>query len=54
VPALNKINDEHVGAGETGYATDEREELRDYIIASLQEAGIDVQDRRQGSTSRSW
>lgn len=39
---LNKINDEHVRSGKTGYETDERDELCDYINASLQEAGIDV------------
>ena len=43
VLTLNKINDEHVRSGKTGYETDERDELCDYINASLQQAGIDVQ-----------
>jgi len=43
VLTLNKINDEHVRSDKTGYETDERDELCDYINTSLQEAGIDVQ-----------
>lgn len=42
VLVLNEINDEHVRTGRTGYETGEREELCDYIDASLQESGIDV------------
>jgi len=42
VVALNKINDQHVRSGQTGYETDEREELCDYIDASLEESGIDL------------
>lgn len=42
VLVLNEINNEHVRAGKTGYETGEREELCDYIDASLQESGIDV------------
>jgi hypothetical protein len=42
VLALNKINDQHVRSGQTGYETTEREELCDYIDASLEESGIDV------------
>ncbi len=37
--ALNQINAQHGGAG---YETDEREELCDYIDASLSESGIDA------------
>lgn len=50
VLALNKINDEHVRAGKTGYETGEREELCDYIDTSLEEAGIDVEalEKRHG------
>ena len=43
VLALNKINDQHVGTGRIGYETDEREELCDYINASLQVSGIDLE-----------
>ncbi len=43
VLTLNKINDEHVRSGKIGYETEERDELCDYISASLQEAGIEVQ-----------
>ena len=42
VLALNKINDEQVRAGEMGYETGEREELCDYIDATLGESGVDV------------
>jgi hypothetical protein len=42
VLALNKINDEHVDLGEMGYETGEREELCEYIDATLAESGIDV------------
>jgi len=42
VLTLNKINKDQARADEIGYETDEREELCDYISASLQEAGIDV------------
>jgi hypothetical protein len=42
VLALNKINKQHGNAGLMGYETDEREELCDYIDASLEESGIDV------------
>jgi hypothetical protein len=42
VLALNKINDEHVRAGQVGYETGEREELCNYIDASLTDSGIDV------------
>jgi hypothetical protein len=38
--ALNQINAQHGGAG---YETGEREELYDYIDASLSETGIDVE-----------
>jgi hypothetical protein len=38
--ALNQINAQHGG---TGYETGEREELCDYIDASLSESGIDVE-----------
>lgn len=41
--ALNKINDEHVRAGKTGYETGEREQLCGYIDAALEEAWIDVE-----------
>ena len=37
---LNQINAQHGGAG---YETDKREELCDYIDASLSESGIDVE-----------
>ncbi len=40
VLVLNQINAQYGGAG---YETDEREELCDYIDASLSEAGIDVE-----------
>ena len=40
VLALNRINAQHGGAG---YETGEREELCDYIDASLSESGIDVE-----------
>lgn len=40
VLALNQINAQHGGAG---YETDEREELCDYIDASLSESGINVE-----------
>lgn len=43
VLALNEINEQHVNTGQTGYETDEREELCDYIDASLEESGIDVE-----------
>ena len=43
VLALNKINDQHVRTGQIGYETDEREELCDYINASLKESGIDLE-----------
>ena len=39
VLALNEINDQHGGVG---YETGEREQLCEYIDASLAEAGIDV------------
>jgi nucleotide-binding universal stress UspA family protein len=42
VLTLNKINEDQVRADEIGYETGEREELCDYITASLQAAGIDV------------
>jgi len=42
VLALNKINEQHVRAGQLGYETGEREELCEYIDASLGESGIDV------------
>ena len=38
--ALNQINAQHGGSG---YETGEREELCDYIDASLSESGIDVE-----------
>lgn len=40
--ALNTINDQHVRTGQTGYETGEREELCDFIDATLTESGIDV------------
>jgi hypothetical protein len=40
--ALNEITKEHERSGKMGYETGEREELCDYIDASLEEAGIDV------------
>jgi hypothetical protein len=43
VLALNKINELHIRAGHVGYETGEREELCDYINASLEESGIDVE-----------
>jgi hypothetical protein len=51
VLALNKINDEHIRTGKTGYETGEREQLCDYLDASLVEAGIDVEalEQRHGS-----
>jgi hypothetical protein len=54
VLALNKINDEHVRAGKTGYETGEREQLCSYIDAALEEAGIDVDalERRHGISHR--
>jgi hypothetical protein len=42
VLALNAINDQHERAGQTGYETGEREDLCDYIDATLTESGIDV------------
>src|SRR5512146_2149436 len=42
VLTLNKINEDQVRADEIGYETDEREDLCDYITASLREARIDV------------
>jgi hypothetical protein len=42
VLALNEINQQHVRAGLTGYETDEREQLCDYIDASLEESGVDL------------
>ena len=42
VLALNKVNEQQERSGQIGYETDEREELCDYIFASLAEAGIDV------------
>jgi len=50
VLALNQINEDHRNAGLTGYETGEREELSDYIEASLAESGIDVEalSRRNG------
>jgi hypothetical protein len=52
VLALNEINDQHVQAGEAGYETGEREELCDYIDASLRECGIDTEAlaARNGAT----
>ncbi len=43
VLTLNKINDDHIRQGKTGYETGEREQLCHYISASLQESGIDVE-----------
>lgn len=60
VLTLNKINDEHVRSGKAGYETDERDELCDYINASLQEAGVDVQaletrhGARPGDIAAKW
>jgi hypothetical protein len=42
VLALNNIHEQHVRAGQTSYETGEREELCEYIDASLEESGIDV------------
>ena len=42
VLAMNRIDDQHRNAGLIGYETGERDELCDYIDASLTEAGIDV------------
>ena len=42
VLALNAINDQHERADLTGYETGEREDLCDYIDATLTESGIDV------------
>jgi hypothetical protein len=42
VLALNAINDQHERTGRTGYETGEREDLCDYIDATLTESGIDV------------
>jgi len=42
VLALNAINEEHVRAGLIGIETGEREDLCDYINASLEEAGVDL------------
>lgn len=42
VLALNEITKQHERAGKIGYETGEREELCDYVDASLEEAGIDV------------
>ena len=42
VLALNAINDQHERTGQTGYETGEREDLCDYIDATLTESGIDV------------
>jgi hypothetical protein len=43
-----------VRSGQTGYETTEREELCEYIDASLEESGIDVQalEARQGIDPR--
>jgi hypothetical protein len=43
VLSLNKINDEHVRAGELGYETGEREDLCEYIDTTLGESGVDVE-----------
>ena len=43
VLALNTINQQHVHTGQVGYETDEREQLCDYIDASLSEAGVDLE-----------
>jgi len=42
VLALNKVNEQQGRAGSIGYETGEREELCEYIDASLEESGIDV------------
>jgi hypothetical protein len=42
VLALNEVNGQQGRAGVTGYETEEREELCEYIEASLEESGIDV------------
>jgi len=42
VLALNKVNERQRDAGSIGYETGEREELCEYIDASLEESGIDV------------
>jgi hypothetical protein len=42
VLTLNKINDEHVRVGKMGYETGEREELCEYVDATLGESGVDV------------
>lgn len=42
VLALNAINDQQVQTSRTGYETGEREDLCDYIDATLTESGIDV------------
>ena len=42
VLTLNEINQQHVRAGLTGYETDEREQLCDYIDASLEDSGFDL------------
>jgi hypothetical protein len=42
VVALNKIHGLHLRSGSISYETGERDELCDYIDASLEEAGIDV------------
>jgi len=47
VLTLNNINRQHVNAGLTGYETDEREELCDYITESLRRFGIDVKGLEQ-------
>jgi hypothetical protein len=44
VLALNKITEQHLSAGLMSYETGEREELCEYIDASLEESGIDVQE----------
>ena len=46
---LNQINAQHGGAG---YETDEREELCDYIDASLSESCIDIEALKSSSTKR--
>jgi hypothetical protein len=42
VLALNEVNDRQSRTGSFGYETAEREELCEYIDASLEESGIDV------------
>jgi hypothetical protein len=42
VLALNAIDDQHFQTSRTGYETGEREDLCDYIDATLTESGIDV------------